>query len=249
MPAAPRSSRGHPMTSHSPVGPARPSLPAWTHCSFIHSRLNSGGIHAETWSHSSKPGLHAHRAARRHRDHRGPDRPVAPGRAGGPRGGPAHPAASTTSSRSAWRCTTTTTAMSVFPPGYVSSINTASADACNMDQENQNGVDLGAGWAWGSMILPYMEQQPLYNSINFNLSVAYPPERHVQPDGAEPSTSAPPTPAPRSSRSSRTRPTRPTPAATTRSHIVDTLVAGQLRRHVRPGRDLLAVQRPRFGEQ
>src|SRR5262249_11966031 len=46
-------------------------------------------------------------------------------------------------------------------------------DACNMDQEKQHGVDLGAGWAWGSMILPFLEQQPLYNSINFSLSVAY----------------------------------------------------------------------------
>ena len=51
-----------------------------------------------------------------------------------------------------------------------------------MDQEDQHGVDLGTGWAWGSMILPYFEQQPLYNSINFNLSVAYHAERHVQPD-------------------------------------------------------------------
>ena len=25
------------------------------------------------------------------------------------------------------------------------------------------------------MILPFLEQQPLYSSINFNLSVAYPP--------------------------------------------------------------------------
>ena len=47
------------------------------------------------------------------------------------------------------------------------------ADPCDFDQEMQNGVDLGAGWAWGSMILPFLEQQPLYSSINFNLSVAY----------------------------------------------------------------------------
>ncbi len=65
-------------------------------------------------------------------------------------------------------------AMSVFPPGYVSSINKIITNACDMDQENQSGVDLGTGWAWGSMILPFLEQQPLYNTINFNLSVAYP---------------------------------------------------------------------------
>jgi prepilin-type N-terminal cleavage/methylation domain-containing protein/prepilin-type processing-associated H-X9-DG protein len=63
--------------------------------------------------------------------------------------------------------------MNVFPPGYVSSIDRTVLDACNQDQENQHGVDLGAGWAWGSMILPFLEQQPLYSSINFNLSVAY----------------------------------------------------------------------------
>ena len=52
--------------------------------------------------------------------------------------------------------------MSVFPPGYVSSIDRTVLDACDQDQENQHGVDLGAGWAWGSMILPFLEQQPLY---------------------------------------------------------------------------------------
>jgi prepilin-type N-terminal cleavage/methylation domain-containing protein/prepilin-type processing-associated H-X9-DG protein len=64
-------------------------------------------------------------------------------------------------------------ALDAFPPGYISAVDRTVLDACNQDQENQRGVDLGAGWAWGSMILPYLEQQPLYNSINFNLSVAY----------------------------------------------------------------------------
>ena len=72
-----------------------------------------------------------------------------------------------------------------FPPGYVSSINPTVVNACDLDQEMQNGVDLGTGWAWGSMILPFLEQQPLYNSINFNLSVAYPTKRHVQLDRAD----------------------------------------------------------------
>ncbi len=49
-------------------------------------------------------------------------------------------------------------AMNVFPPGYVSSINRTILDACNQDQENQSGVDLGTGWAWGSMILPHLDQ-------------------------------------------------------------------------------------------
>ena len=65
-------------------------------------------------------------------------------------------------------------AQDIFPPGYVSSINLTVVNPCDFDQEMHNGVDLGTGWAWGSMILPFLEQQPLYSSINFNLSVAYP---------------------------------------------------------------------------
>ena len=65
-------------------------------------------------------------------------------------------------------------AMNTFPPGYVSSIVPTILDACDIDTENGLSVNLGAGWAWGSMILPQLEQQPIYNSINFNLSVAYP---------------------------------------------------------------------------
>jgi prepilin-type N-terminal cleavage/methylation domain-containing protein len=61
----------------------------------------------------------------------------------------------------------------VFPPGYVGSILGTVLDACDQDPELGTRVDLGTGWAWGSMILPYLEQQPLYSSINFNLSVAY----------------------------------------------------------------------------
>lgn len=49
----------------------------------------------------------------------------------------------------------------VFPPGYVSFVDAT-----------QN--DLGAGWAWASMLLPQVEQAPLYNSINFGLSVSFP---------------------------------------------------------------------------
>src|SRR5262249_2123177 len=30
------------------------------------------------------------------------------------------------------------------------------------------------GWGWASKILPQMEQTPLYNTINFSLSVAHP---------------------------------------------------------------------------
>ncbi len=64
-------------------------------------------------------------------------------------------------------------ALNVFPPGYVSAINPTILDPCNQDQEAQSSIDLGPGWAWGSMILPQLDQSPLYNSINFSLSVAY----------------------------------------------------------------------------
>jgi prepilin-type N-terminal cleavage/methylation domain-containing protein/prepilin-type processing-associated H-X9-DG protein len=49
----------------------------------------------------------------------------------------------------------------VFPPGYVSFVD-------------PTGNDLGAGWAWASMLLPQMEQMPLYNAINFGLSNSFP---------------------------------------------------------------------------
>ena len=63
-------------------------------------------------------------------------------------------------------------ALGVFPPATSAPSTRPSLDACDQDAENSRSVDLGPGWAWGSMILPQMEQQPLYNSINFNLSVA-----------------------------------------------------------------------------
>jgi prepilin-type N-terminal cleavage/methylation domain-containing protein/prepilin-type processing-associated H-X9-DG protein len=64
-------------------------------------------------------------------------------------------------------------ATGIFPPGYVSSVNPAVTDPCDQDAENASSVDLGPGWAWGSMLLPYIEQATLYNSINFSLSVAF----------------------------------------------------------------------------
>ncbi|QDT77502.1 DUF1559 domain-containing protein [Gimesia maris] len=32
-------------------------------------------------------------------------------------------------------------------------------------------VEYGSGWGWGAMILPFMDQSPLYNKINFNLDI------------------------------------------------------------------------------
>src|SRR5208283_1339797 len=102
--------------------------------------------HASDLFQSALRRLYADRTSGRHCRHLGSDCAALAGRAAGSRG---------------------------CPPGYVSSISTTVLNPCNADQELQNGVDLGTGWAWGSMILPYLDQQPVFSSINFNLSVAY----------------------------------------------------------------------------
>ena len=42
-----------------------------------------------------------------------------------------------------------------FPPAYLARPVT--------------GLELGAGWAWGTLILPYLEQRPVYDAANFDL--------------------------------------------------------------------------------
>ena len=54
-------------------------------------------------------------------------------------------------------------AMLVFPPGYI-------AASPYIDGE----TDVSPGWSWASMILPQLDQSPLYSSINFWLPVAAP---------------------------------------------------------------------------
>ncbi len=55
-------------------------------------------------------------------------------------------------------------AVGVFPPGYLS-----------LTEGNQiNGVELGPGWGWGTMILNQLEQGPLFNSVNFGLPMTQP---------------------------------------------------------------------------
>lgn len=49
----------------------------------------------------------------------------------------------------------------VFPPGYTSSFDS-------------NGNDLGPGWGWNAYLLPYMEEQSLFNKINFSLPIEAP---------------------------------------------------------------------------
>src|SRR3954453_18720128 len=48
-----------------------------------------------------------------------------------------------------------------FPPGYVSN-------------HNEVGDDTGPGWAWAAMLLPQVEQVPVYSALNFNLPVEAP---------------------------------------------------------------------------
>jgi prepilin-type N-terminal cleavage/methylation domain-containing protein len=49
----------------------------------------------------------------------------------------------------------------VFPPAFIHSCNTA-------------GTYTGftpSGWAWGALVLPYMDQAPLYNQLNLNAPI------------------------------------------------------------------------------
>lgn len=46
----------------------------------------------------------------------------------------------------------------VFPPGYVSRFD-------------DSGNDTGPGWGWAAMLLPQMEQKPLFDAVNFSLPI------------------------------------------------------------------------------
>jgi prepilin-type N-terminal cleavage/methylation domain-containing protein/prepilin-type processing-associated H-X9-DG protein len=48
-----------------------------------------------------------------------------------------------------------------FPPGYISSFTA-------------DGTDTGPGWGWAAMLLPQMEQRPLFDSINFGIPIENP---------------------------------------------------------------------------
>jgi prepilin-type processing-associated H-X9-DG protein/prepilin-type N-terminal cleavage/methylation domain-containing protein len=49
----------------------------------------------------------------------------------------------------------------VFPPGYVSLFK-------------PDGSDTGPGWGWAAMLLPQMEQRPLFDAVNFGLPIEDP---------------------------------------------------------------------------
>src|SRR3954466_1811389 len=61
-------------------------------------------------------------------------------------------------------------ALDIFPPGYVSLVQPASATA----------PELGPGWGWGTMALYHLEQAPLFNAVNFNLPITDPASRTVR---------------------------------------------------------------------
>ena len=54
-----------------------------------------------------------------------------------------------------------------FPPGYISDFDAG-------------GNDTGPGWGWASMLLPQIEQKPLYDAVNFNLPIADPGSQTVR---------------------------------------------------------------------
>ncbi len=50
----------------------------------------------------------------------------------------------------------------VFPPGYIDG---------NTNPNSTPDNDVGPGWGWASFVLPYVEQQNVYNQINFSVGV------------------------------------------------------------------------------
>ncbi len=52
--------------------------------------------------------------------------------------------------------------MKWFPPGYIDGNTKPAATPDN---------DVGPGWGWASFLLPYLEQQNVFNQINFNVGV------------------------------------------------------------------------------
>src|SRR6266581_1794100 len=49
-----------------------------------------------------------------------------------------------------------------FPPGYIDGNTNANTDAT---------FDVGPGWGWAAFLLPYLEQNTVYQQINFNQKV------------------------------------------------------------------------------
>ena len=55
----------------------------------------------------------------------------------------------------------------VFPPAYIGSVgNSGTASGVTFPDDNGNGP---SGFGWGSLMLPMLDQAPLYNKLNFSL--------------------------------------------------------------------------------
>jgi prepilin-type N-terminal cleavage/methylation domain-containing protein/prepilin-type processing-associated H-X9-DG protein len=52
--------------------------------------------------------------------------------------------------------------LKTFPPGYVDG---------NTDPNSTPDNDVGPGWGWAAFLLPYLEQQNVYNQINFSQAI------------------------------------------------------------------------------
>ena len=116
------------------------------------------------------------------------------GRAGGAGGGAADPVHRTTSSRSAWRCTTTRRPSGRLPMSM----------AC---PGRGNTVAYDTGWSAQARILPYLEGNALFNAANLCGLQGRPGQLH----GHRPERRRPSSARARSSRSPPAR-LRPTPA-------------------------------------
>ena len=104
--------------------------------------------------------LHAHRAARRDRDHRRPDRAAAARGAGGPRGGPPRPVhqqpqADRPGAAQLRQRHTSHSPWALRSPGPICTVRLGYQDwGC---------------WSAQALLLGYLEQTPAYNAANFNL--------------------------------------------------------------------------------
>jgi prepilin-type N-terminal cleavage/methylation domain-containing protein/prepilin-type processing-associated H-X9-DG protein len=58
----------------------------------------------------------------------------------------------------------------MFPPGYIDG---------NTNPANPPIDDVGPGWGWAALLLPYVEQQNIYNQINFSVRVGLGPNAAV----------------------------------------------------------------------
>jgi prepilin-type N-terminal cleavage/methylation domain-containing protein/prepilin-type processing-associated H-X9-DG protein len=59
-------------------------------------------------------------------------------------------------------------ALNVYPPAYLltSATQSGTANGVNYPDDGSNGL---TGWAWGALLLPYLEQQALHQNLKLNL--------------------------------------------------------------------------------